>query len=340
VIRNLPPVILAALQNGDQPNLPSLDNPGGSGTDGILAKLTPDGASLPWATYIGGRGDESDTVLVRLDSQGNPIVLLATASGTANVPGGNRIIQQDPITKAVQATEPIVENAFGLTLNGVSDFYLAKYALNGPLIWATYVGGGSSEVIESANLALLSDDSIVIAGGTSSSNFSTPGTWDSTFNGSSGTDFFGADCGIAVVTPNATALDAATYYGGVSGEGCSAVAVDSRDRIYVTGGTSSPDLPLRAGPLQRQRPGPRSAFLAIFSTDLSTIHYSGYFGGTGLGNSNALLLRGDTASSGQVVFAGASEAGYPLTPAPGTPARGTVTAPPAHGVVTDATLGF
>ncbi len=340
VIRNLPAVILAALQNGDQPNTPGLDTALGSGTDGLLAKLAPDGASLSWATFIGGRGDESETVLVKLDSQGNPVILLATASSSTNVLGGNRVTQQDPVTKDIVATEPIVENAFGLTFGGVSDFYLAKYALNGPLIWATYVGGGSSEIIEGGSLAIRGDDSVVVAGGTNSSNFFTPGAFDTTYNGGAGTDFFGADCGIAVVAPNASSLQAATYYGGASGEGCSAVAVDSRDRIYVTGGSTSLDMPIRSGPFQTTRPGARSAFLGVFGSDLASLLYSGYFGGTGIGNSFGLLVRSDTASAGRVVFVGLSEAGYPLTPAPGTPARGTVTAPPAHGVVTDATLGF
>jgi hypothetical protein len=333
VIRNLPLVIRNALLNG----APALDTVGGSGTDGILARLSPSGSSLLWATFVGGRGNESDAMFVRLDSQGNPVVLLATDSG---IPAGNRVTSQHPVTKAVLTTEPIVEKAFGLTFNGGSDFYLAKYALNGPLIWATYVGGGATELVESANLAIRLDDAVVVAAGTNSPDFSTPRTWDVTYNGTGGAGFYAADCALAVIAPDASALRAATYYGGVSGDGCSGVAVDSRDRIYVTGGSSSPDLPLKAGPQQTQLPGARSAFLAIFSADLSTLYYSGYFGGTGVGNSNALLVRSDAANSGRVVFAGQSEQAYPLTPAPGTPARGTVTAPPAHGVLTDATLGF
>jgi len=337
VVRNLPPVILAALQFGDQPNAPALDTSGGSGVDGILAKLSPDGASLVWATYVGGRGNESDAMFVRIDSQGRPVVLLATDSG---IPAGNRVTSQDPVTKAVLTTEPIVENAFGLTFNGGSDLYLAKYALTGSLIWATYVGGGATELVESGNLALRLDDTVVVAAGTNSSNFATLGTWDPTYNGTGGSGYYGADCALAVIAPDASALLAATYYGGVSGDGCSGVAVDSRNRIYATGGSSSPDLPIKAGPHQTELPGPRSAFLTVFSADLSTLYYSGYFGGTGIGNSNALVVRSDTASSGQVAFAGESEADYPLTPAPGTPERGTVTAPPAHGVLTDATLSF
>jgi hypothetical protein len=279
-------------------------------------------------------------MLVRLDSLGNPVVLLASNS-TPQDGAGNRVTQQNAVTKAVEATEPIVESSFGLTHGGGFDFYVAKYASNGPMQWATFVGAEGDELIDAAGLAIRADDAVVIAGATSSIRFAEAGAWDPTFNGAVGTSIFGADCAIALFDADATSLDAATYYGGVGGEGCTGVASDSSLRIYVTGGTTSVDLPIKAGPHQTQRPGPRSAFLAIFGADLGTLLYSGYFGGTGLGHANALELRPpDTATSGRVVFGGESEAGYPLTPAPGTPARGTVTAPPPHGVVSEATLGF
>jgi hypothetical protein len=337
VIRNLPAVVLAALQNGDQPNAPALDTAGGSGIDGILAKMAPDGASLVWATYVGGRGEESTAMAVRLDPQRNPVVLLTTQSSTVNAVGGDRVTAEDPVTHAVTAHESIVKNAFGLAFNGAEDFYLAKYSASGPLLWASYVGGASQELSDGGSLAIRSDGTIAIVGGTFSSNFATPGVWDTTYNGTLSTGIFGGDCAIALIAGDGSAQQAATYYGGARGEGCTGVAWDSQNRLYVTGGSSSLDLPLKAGPMQRSRPGPRSPFLAVFSPNLATLLYSGYFGGTGSGQVWSLTVRSDTATSGRVVFGGESEQGYPL----GTsPARGTVTAPPAHGVVSDVTLGF
>ena len=336
VIRNLPPVILAALQNGDRPVQPSMDASSGliaGSIDGILAKLAPDGASLIWATYVGGTGNESSASFVRLDSQGNPIVLFDTDSAT-------RVETQDPNTKAVLTTAKIAQGGFDTT-NGGRDFFLAKYALDGPLIWSTYMGGGSSEFVDGASFALQSDDAIVIAGFTNSFDFNpTSGDpFDSSYNGSDNSGFFQADCGIAKIAPNATALVATTYYGGVRGDACSGVDVDDQDRIYVAGGTHSPDLPIAGGPFQSELPGARSAFLAVFTPDLMELLAGGYFGGSGLGNANVLVVRRDaSAVPGQVVFAGESEAGFPLTPSPGTPARATVTAPPAHGVLSDVTL--
>ncbi len=331
IIRNLPGVILSALQNGDRPTLPGLDTAGSSGIDGILAKLAPDGATLAWATYVGGTGDESDASSVRLDSSGNPIVLYSTASV-------KRVLTQSA-TFIVLTDEVITKNAFDATLGG-SDFYLAKYPMNGgPMIWATYLGEVGGEGVESANFAIRPDQSIAVAGVSNSLVLGpvVPG-FDPTFNGVGGGGFYSADCAVALLSPTANQLLAASFYGGASGDGCTGVAADSQGRVYVTGGSSSTDLPLRGGPHQSLLPGPRSAFLAVFSADLTTLLQGGYFGGTGLGNSNALLIRSDTATNARVVIAGEAGAAYPLTPSPGTPARGSVTAPPAHGVVSDLTI--
>ena len=325
IVRNLPPVILAALQNGERAALPSLDGVVGAGSlDAILAKLSADGASLPWATYVGGTGVESSAGSVRVDPQGNPVVLLSTTSS-------DRAKTQDPITKVITSTESIATKDLDPMLRGSSDFFLAKHALNGPKLWSTLLGSTAEETVESANLLVLANK-IVIAAQTTSSSFvpAAASGFDPSFNG-------GSDCGIVTLSPTGDARLASSYYGGSGGDRCTGMAVDSQDRIYVTGLTSSLDLPIRSGPLQAQIPGGRSAFLAVFSPDLAVVRHSGYFGGTGFGQGFAVQVRTDTASSARVVIGGEAGAGYPLTPSPGTPARATVTAPPEHGALSDLT---
>jgi hypothetical protein len=333
VIRNLPAVILAALQNGDRSVQPSMDSSSllhAGSIDGMLAKLAPDGASLLWATYVGGTGDESAASFVRIDSQGNPIVLFDTSSV-------ERVETQDPDTKQALTFADIAQGGFDTTLGG-RDFFLAKYALDGDFLWSTYVGGSSTEAVDSNHFVLQSDDSIVIAGFTSSFDFvpDDADPFDGSYNGSDNSGYFSGDCGVAKIAPDAAELVATTFYGGVRGDSCTGVAVDADDRIYVTGGTHSPDLPIAGGPEQSELPGDRSAFLAVFTPDLMDLLAGGFFGGTGLGNANALVLRSNpTATTARIVFAGESEEAYPLS---ASPARGTVTAPPAHGVLSDVTL--
>lgn len=354
VIRNLPPVILAALAGGDRATAPGLDAER-SRIDGILAKLAPDGASLAWATYVGGLGDESTASSVRLDLQGNPIVLYAstslnrvrtqkleTTTTIATVTSGTPPVTVTTTTMrttlVLDESEAITKNAYDAT-PAREDFYLAQYPMNGgPMIWATFLGGIGTEKVESVNFAVRTDGTLVVAAESNSPDFPLASQgFDPTFNGGFGSAaYLNDDCVIATIAPGAipttSQLLAATYYGGSSGEGCAGVAADdSTKRIYVTGGSSSVDLPLKGGPHQSQRPGPRSAFLAVFSADLTTLLHSGYFGGTGLGAATALLIRSDT----RVVIAGAAGAGYPLS---AMPARGTVTAPPEHGVLSDLTI--
>jgi hypothetical protein len=344
LVGNLPPVIVAALALGERPLRPALNSAGG-GTDGILAKLTPNGAALDWATFVGGTGSEGTIGLVELDAQGNPVVVFATDStlrGTA----------ENPVTKALTTTAAIATHAVDTAVYnnaprvyGSADVFISKYDPNGARLWATHIGGSGTERLETGNLALRSDGGVVLALHTdSTSQFIGPvpsSAFDPTYNGSGNAGYYSGDCGIFVLSPNGTLREGATYYGGALGDACTGVAVDSNNRVYVSGGTHSPDLPVRASPddpYQSTRPGARSGFLAVFSPDLTALYYGGYFGGTGLGQISALRVRQAFTDGARLVFGGEAGAGYPLAPA--TPVRGTVTAPPEHGVVTDARIFF
>ena len=350
-ISNLPAVITAALQNGAYSQPPTLNAlPGGP--DGMLAKLAPDGASLEWATFVGGTDSEATVGLVKVDAQGNPVVLFPSQSFLRAVVESPPVIDPDPDTPT--HTDYVVTDSDDVATAGTLgedgpqglDILVSKFAADGTPLWATFVGGNGSELLESANFALRTDGSVVIAIRTDSTAgfVGAPGSgFDTNFNGIADSGYYSADCGIFLLSPTGTQRDAATYYGGGRGDACTGVAVDTSNRIYVAGGTHSQDLPLQASPddpYQTTKPGTRSGFLAVFSDDLDLLHYGSYFGGSGLGNVNALIVRQLVAGGAQVVFGGDAGAGYPLTPAPGTPARGTVTAPPEHGAVTDATLRF
>jgi hypothetical protein len=345
-VGNLPPVIVAALALGERPLRPGLNAVGGT-TDGILAKMASDGATLDWATFVGGTGSEGTIGAVELDGQGNAIVAFSTASIS-------RGTTEDPVTKLLTASQNIATHDVdiaagdpprGSAAYGDTDLFISKYAPDGARLWATHFGGSGSELLDTNNLAVRFDGGVVVALRTDSqARFVGPApssAFDPSFNGTGNAGFYSGDCGIFVLSPAGTLREGSTYYGGAAGDACTGVAVDQNGRIYVSGGTHTPDLPLRASPgdpYQTVLPGARSGFLAVFSPDLTQLYYGGYFGGTGLGHISALRVRDDFANGARLVFGGAAGAGYPLAPA--TPVRGTVTAPPEHGVVTDARLFF
>ena len=160
---------------------------------------------MPWATYVGGSADENAQPSVRIDSQGRPVVLFRTESSNA----------------------PTTLGAHDRQLDGLGDFYVSRYAVNGAREWATFVGGNDNEGVETHNLAIRSDDTLVIAGATRSTDFTTTvaATYDGTYNGTGGTGTgigtnYPTDCGIAILAANGSSLLGATYYGGLVGEAC------------------------------------------------------------------------------------------------------------------------
>ncbi len=304
--------VAAAFQNGHRTNR-------FGGEDGVLAKLSADGASMPWATFVGGTDEESGTASVRVDSQGNPIVFFSTLSTNAETTAG----------------------AYDRTPNGQFDWYVAKFATNGPLIWATYLGGSGNEAAETHNLAIRGDDAIVIAAASGSSSAgggatfpATSGAYDTTYNGTGGAGTGGGtnyptDCAIAILAPGGGSLLAATYYGGSAGEACEGVGVDSNGNVYVTGGSYS-QLATTTGAHQSTKPGSLSPFVAVFNRDLTALRYASYFGGSGDSVGRDLAVHGEA----HLVIGGEMGAGFPLRNA----ARSSVSAGFAHGGVADLTV--
>jgi len=303
-----PTAILNALQNGHQPNKRG-------GTDGVLAKLSSDGTTMPWATYVGGSGNEWAEPSVRVDSQGRPLVLYTSTS----------------------ADDPITANTYDALLSGGRDWYVAKYEINGALSWATYVGGDAGEGTETHNLAIRADDTVIVAAASSSSDLTANAAspYDGTQNGNGGAGSglntnYASDCGIVALSADGRQLLGATYYGGSAGEACEGVGADSNGNIYVSGATFSSNLPMGSSALQSIKPGTLSPFVAVFSRDLSKLRYSSYYGGSGDSTGRDIAVHAE----GHFVFGGEAGTGWPLHNA----IRTNVTANATHAGVADLTV--
>ena len=287
---NFTAAVQAAFQNGHASNRRG-------GLDGVVAKLASDGASMPWATFVGGSDEEWGTASIRVDSQGNPVVLYSSTSTDNETTAG----------------------AFDRTSNGQVDWYVAKFASNGPLIWASYVGGAGNEATETHNLAMRSDGSIAIAASSGSNGAGgaamlpvTNGAYDTTHNGFGGPGTgqgsnYASDCAIAVLAPGGGSLLAATFFGGTNGESCEGVDADSNGNVYVTGGSFS-TLPTTSGASQANRPAALSPFIAVFNRDLTALRYASFYGGSGNSVGRDLAVH----SEGHVVIGGEMGEGFPL----------------------------
>lgn len=259
-------IAVDALGNGyvvgscDSPDFPTtsgaFQTASGGSFDAFVAKLSPDGSSLVYSTYLGGSADDRASA-VAVDATGSAFV-----TGFANS-------TDFPTTPGTVSTiwHPIL--------------FVTKLSPTGTnLIYSAHFGGGGDDY--GGGITVDPTGSAYVTGGTNSSGFpTTSGAFQTTLKGRS-------DALVLKLSPDGSALFYSTYLGG-SGEenpfsGSSVgIAVDSDGNAYVTGMTDSTDFPV-INALQGFKVGDRDAFVAKLNPSGSAILYSTYLGGSGAEN--------------------------------------------------------
>lgn len=198
-------------------------------TDAFVAKLNPAGA-VEFLTYLGGK--LTDTGLgIALDASGNILVTGVTYS------------EDFPVKGAVRET-------FG---GGAFDVFVAKMNSTGTqLVWSTFLGGAGLDW--SAGIAADSTGGAWIAGWTTSRDFPLRDAFQA------GTAGGGEDTFLTRIDARGVEVTYSTYFGGEGRDVASGIAVDSRDQVYVTGGTTSTIFPFTAA-VQGRAAGGQDAFL-------------------------------------------------------------------------------
>lgn len=257
--------------------------------DAVLARLKNDGTEVVWATYLGGRESEGGEGSVRTTSKGNVYFLTTTESDDA----------------------PVTPGVYGRNYHGGGDFYLAKFNVEGALLFATYLGGSDLENTETHELAVDKDENAIIASGSLSADYpTTPGVVRPSYAGSGGRGTGGGtnypgDVVVAKLSADGTRLLASTFLGGRYGESVEGVEVDADGNVSITGGTFSDDFPVTGGALQARLSGNADAFVVTLSADLTHILYATYVGGKGSEACRALAV----SPAGAVIIGGATNSG-------------------------------
>ena len=234
------------------------------GLDGVVAKISPDGSQVIWATYVGGSQDEAGEASIRVNSSGQAFVLYTTASSDAPTSYG-----------------------FDHTLGGARDAYLVKLSSDGStLLFGTFVGGSGGESVETHELVLDPQGNPIIATGTTSPDFpTTSNAFQRTYGGAGGPTTgqgtnYGGDVFVAKISSSGSQLMASTYVGGPEGEGSEGVGVDAQGNVYISGATYSSGLTFMLSGRQPQLGGDADLFAIKLAPDLSRVLYGSYLGGT------------------------------------------------------------
>lgn len=286
----------------------------GGDWDCFVAKFSPDGSQLEYATYIGGSQNENGYG-IKVDSLGFAYITGPTAS------------QNFPLVNPIQPA-----------LAGASDAFVLKLSPQGDeLVFSTFLGGSGSET--GRDIATDGSGRALVTGFTSSPDFPLNNPFQDQIAGGSGDAFcvmlnsqgnglvygsylggsgdeFGegvyADhagngyfCGqtgspdfpllvpfqaaygggstdgyLARLTP-AGQVVYCTYLGGSGTDLASNVFVDAADCPYLTGETGSPDFPV-LNPIQGSLPGASAIFITKFEADGENLAYGTYLGGSGM----------------------------------------------------------
>ncbi len=267
----------------------SSDLPGSSArpysamSDAWVAKFSPD-AELIYLTYLGGADDDYAKCVVA-DSAGNAHVAGYTES------------HDFPSTPGVLGPEH-----HGA---GHIDGFVAKLGPEGDtLVYSSFFGGALHDWV--LGLALDSEERAVICGQTSSVDLPvTSDALDGTFNGS-------FDAFVARLNSDATAVLYCTYFGGAGTDWAMCIKLDSTGGAYIGGLTQSTDFPVHEAFMSLPA-GSFDGFVTRFKSDLATIVFSTYLGGSGqdavhsiaVDGSNCAYVTGTTAGGGFPVTADA-----------------------------------
>ncbi|MEA2270342.1 MAG: hypothetical protein QOC64_2952 [Solirubrobacteraceae bacterium] len=209
--------------------------------DVFVAKLRPDGRSLAYSTYLGGRKTESSGGIA-VDRSGNAYVTGSTQS--ADFPTV-RPLQAAIGNGSCSVTGPPKEQC--------GDAFVTKLSPDGQrLRYSTFLGGNAEDA--GLGIAVDATGAAHVAGSTDSRAFRTRAPLQPAIGG-------GIDAYVAELGP-AGALRSSTFLGGTEAERANAIAVDARGRAHVAGRTLSANFPT-AGPLQGGLGGDYDQFVTV-----------------------------------------------------------------------------
>ena len=241
--------------------------------DAFVTKLTPDGSSQVYSTFLGGTRQDT----------GNSIVV--DASGSAYVSGTTESSVNFPLKNALQPTH-----------GGGLDAFVAKFNPAGSdLVYSTFLGGNNLD--RGRDIDVDSLGNVYVDGYTASTNFPTASPIQATHGGGS------FDAWIAKIDPAGSGLVYSTYLGGTGSDTLhfNSLMIDSAGSVYTAGSTTSPDFPT-VDPLKSALTGVFDVFVTKLNPAGSAIDFSTFIGGSG----SDFGLGIEVDASGSIYVAGAT----------------------------------
>ncbi|HYO50117.1 MAG TPA: SBBP repeat-containing protein [Chloroflexia bacterium] len=224
--------------------------------DAIITKLSPDGSTMIYSTYLGGQFHDR-ALGIAVDGAGSAYV-----TGLADSPNF-----------------PTTPGSFQPNEAGGGDAFITKLSPTGSsLAYSTYLGGPlvNKRGEDVANAIVVVDGNAYVAGWTSSAQFPVLNAAQPTYGGG------GSDAFLAKLNSQGSALIYSTYIGGtgttLNNDQASSLALDGAGNAYITGFTTG-DFPTVNAFQPEYGGGEGDAFVTKVSPSGSAFLYSTYLGG-------------------------------------------------------------
>ncbi|MHA1435888.1 MAG: SBBP repeat-containing protein, partial [Candidatus Heimdallarchaeota archaeon] len=237
----------------------------GPGNDVLVLKLSADGSTLLYSTFIGGNGTD-EGYDIEIDDTGCAIITGCTDS--INFP---------------------TANAYDDTYNGKSgefgDCFILKLSSDGSsLVYSTYFGGSGDDIASA--MAIDTNNNIIITGETSSTDFPLHNAIDSVLEGI-------VECFFVKMAENCSSIIFSSFYGSTGNAPWYefGIAVDVADNgdIYFLGATFADNITMTDETTFGTFHGNADFFLVKLS-QIGTLLYSTYIGGDGFEDPKAIKV--------------------------------------------------
>lgn len=267
---------------------------------GFVTKLSADGSSLEYSTYLGG---DTSSIGGLIQNIGYGITVDSNFNAYAC---GSTMANNFPTTP----------DAFQTVPQDTVNAYITKLSTDGTsLVYSTYLGGDNQTI--PFTITVDSENNAYVAGETQATDFPvSPTAFQTETQTSSFTGF------ITKFDENGENIIYSTYLGGSNFSVISSITLNNKNQAYVTGQTYSNDFPVTPDAYQTVY-GNRSTFITILSEDGSDLIASTYLGAPPTRSINVLQIMPSGESgygiavdaAGIVYVTGATySANFPTTP--------------------------
>lgn len=257
---------------------------------GFAAKISADGTTVLYATYLEGNGSDY-AAPIGVDASGDLFVLIQTTSTNFPQTGSVNGFLEAPVS-------------------GTSDFILELSSDGSQILLSDSLGLPGGSLVSTVNAsALAPNGGLVLAGTTDGTAFpTTPGAYLSA-RPNANLDGF-----ILEWDYHANNITHSTLIGGSNQDRVTNLAIDSSGDVYVAGYSASTDFPVTPGAFYSPGAVVNSQvvndFVAKLDPTLSSLEFSALFGGSYHPIPSAIAVD----AAGDVYVDGWGSAGMPVTP--------------------------